>query len=445
MSRNDSLVKSARGAVAGSAVDLVRGLVFGLVFALAPVAGAQVLIASSTTSGGVSQIGELNPATGVFVPFMTVPVPAGFEVRYLAARPPCGLIGIVNRTDNANNRSRLLRIDPVTRTSQLLEFTAPLNSSYAEGTDWSPRHNAFMIGFAPLGNFGSTRLALFDENGVVSATSNALPVGDIDLVGSSATLDLLMDLNRTSGVRVYNVTTLFPNPAVTAYATPPVIPQAWDVAVHPTTGAVTLITGPGNQLSDLVGNTYVNGPAIQGGLNLRGLAWVRMAPVVAVQPGPSAACPSGAATFNVVGAFDQPATFRWQRESAPGVFVDLQDGSTASWDGNVPGFGATVSGAGTPSLTVAAGGGGVVLSPAHAVAYRCVIVNGCGSGTSAAAALVLCPADFNCDGFLDFFDYSDYVAAFEGGGGGLEADFNGDGFVDFFDYADFVTAFEIGC
>ena len=54
-----------------------------------------------------------------------------------------------------------------------------------------------------------------------------------------------------------------------------------------------------------------------------------------------------------------------------------------------------------------------------------------------------CPADFNGDGFLDFFDYDDYVTAFETGGPGT--DFNGDGFVDFFDYDAFVSAFETGC
>ena len=58
-----------------------------------------------------------------------------------------------------------------------------------------------------------------------------------------------------------------------------------------------------------------------------------------------------------------------------------------------------------------------------------------------------CPADFNGDGFLDFFDYSDFVACFEAGQcpAGGSADFNDDGFVDFFDYADFVAAFEDGC
>jgi hypothetical protein len=57
-----------------------------------------------------------------------------------------------------------------------------------------------------------------------------------------------------------------------------------------------------------------------------------------------------------------------------------------------------------------------------------------------------CPsADFNGDGFTDFFDYDDYVACFEGAGApGCNADFNGDGFIDFFDYDAYVFAFE-GC
>lgn len=58
-----------------------------------------------------------------------------------------------------------------------------------------------------------------------------------------------------------------------------------------------------------------------------------------------------------------------------------------------------------------------------------------------------CAADFNGDGFLDFFDYSDYVSCFETGTcpDGRKADFNGDAFVDFFDYSDYVGAFEAGC
>ena len=57
-----------------------------------------------------------------------------------------------------------------------------------------------------------------------------------------------------------------------------------------------------------------------------------------------------------------------------------------------------------------------------------------------------CPGDFNRDGFLDFFDYSDFVTCFETGVCGEgDADFNNDDFVDFFDYLDYVQAFEFGC
>jgi hypothetical protein len=70
-----------------------------------------------------------------------------------------------------------------------------------------------------------------------------------------------------------------------------------------------------------------------------------------------------------------------------------------------------------------------------------------GTGTLNISFSAPCPADFNGDNFLDFFDYDDYVNCFETGTcpPGKTADFNGDDFVDFFDYDDFVQAFEAGC
>jgi hypothetical protein len=58
-----------------------------------------------------------------------------------------------------------------------------------------------------------------------------------------------------------------------------------------------------------------------------------------------------------------------------------------------------------------------------------------------------CGADFNGDGFVDFFDYDAFVACFEGSAcpPDRDADFNRDGFVDFFDYDAFVELFETGC
>jgi uncharacterized repeat protein (TIGR01451 family) len=49
-------------------------------------------------------------------------------------------------------------------------------------------------------------------------------------------------------------------------------------------------------------------------------------------------------------------------------------------------------------------------------------------------------ADFNNDGSVDFFDYLDFVQAFDSED--PSADFNGDQTVDFFDYLDFVAAFD---
>jgi hypothetical protein len=55
----------------------------------------------------------------------------------------------------------------------------------------------------------------------------------------------------------------------------------------------------------------------------------------------------------------------------------------------------------------------------------------------------LCRGDYNRDAFLDFFDYAEFIGAYESGA--LRADFNLDGFLDFFDYDAFIAAFEAGC
>jgi hypothetical protein len=54
-----------------------------------------------------------------------------------------------------------------------------------------------------------------------------------------------------------------------------------------------------------------------------------------------------------------------------------------------------------------------------------------------------CCADVNSDGQVDFFDYLDFVAAFNDVD--IAADFNGDATIDFFDYLDFAAAFDAGC
>ena len=58
----------------------------------------------------------------------------------------------------------------------------------------------------------------------------------------------------------------------------------------------------------------------------------------------------------------------------------------------------------------------------------------------ASAVRLASKADFNRDGFIDGFDYDDFVGAFEEGA--RAADISGDGFVDAFDYDLFIGLFE---
>jgi|GEM_PF-3077246 len=85
-----------------------------------------------------------------------------------------------------------------------------------------------------------------------------------------------------------------------------------------------------------------------------------------------------------------------------------------------------------------------IIAPPHWIISERTTNSGLGPDQLVA---VYCTADFNNDGFVDGFDYDDFVACFEGSPcpPGEDADFNNDGFPDGFDYDDFVTAFENGC
>ncbi len=82
--------------------------------------------------------------------------------------------------------------------------------------------------------------------------------------------------------------------------------------------------------------------------------------------------------------------------------------------------------------TAGGGGGG---------SYSVALTGACFVGPS------FCPADFNHDHAVDFFDFDDFIVCFEGGAcpTGQTADFNHDSAIDFFDFDDFVVAFETPC
>ena len=154
-------------------------------------------------------------------------------------------------------------------------------------------------------------------------------------------------------------------------------------------------------------------------------------PAIAEQPAPAAAHCGAPAAFTVrtVPGYGS-TTFTWRHAGVPLDPLDPRCIVESDEQGS--------------TLTI------FPVLPGDAGSYDCLIALPCGSRASLPADLTItacCPADFNGDGFLDFFDYADFTACFEAGAcpPGLTADFNGDRFVDFFDYADFVAAFEVGC
>ncbi|MEK6702608.1 MAG: TIGR03790 family protein [Planctomycetota bacterium] len=117
---------------------------------------------------------------------------------------------------------------------------------------------------------------------------------------------------------------------------------------------------------------------------------------------------------------------------------------------------ATFAITGLPAQSAIIGGTGayriISTNPTATGSDRIVFRTTTPAGVSADAIVTLlygsgCPADFNNDGAVDFFDYDEFVNCFEGSScpPGTSADFNADGAVDFFDYDEFVVSFEYGC
>jgi hypothetical protein len=168
------------------------------------------------------------------------------------------------------------------------------------------------------------------------------------------------------------------------------------------------------------------------------------------QPETIRSCENESASLSVVAVADAAITYAWEwglaNSSGTIVWRALPDGVFSAAGSN-----AMVTGATTPTVTLSG------LDAAANVLIRAA-ARTCSVSPSRPALLEVdpagscppaCPADFNADGFLDFFDYADFVSCFEGDACNnpdpLAADFNRDGFVDFFDYADYVLAFETGC
>lgn len=385
---------------------------------------AQTMIASSPTSGTNVDLFIVDPNSGAHLPYMSVTVPAGREMRFLTTLPDNTLAASLYVDGTANSASLFMRIDPSTGTTSITTYGAPLATSYAEGFEYSPRHNALLVSFAAFGNFGTNRLALVNPlNGAVISTTAALPgISDMDYIASSATEDLFFDLNATSNPRVKNLTALMPNPAFGAFSSPPAKTNWFDAAINPANGDVWFVDGDGARLVKVVGNTYVNGPILTDNFKARGLAFGFL-PARALSQQYAGVCPGNSTTLNVYGVGTDPFTYKWYKNGNP---IDTNVNPTAS----------------TFSLLISNAG------PQHEGNYRCVVTNAYGSFTTPDIPFTLCRADFNCDGAVDDTDFVSFLNAYNildcadpAMPAGCPADITLDGVVDDSDFTAFVQAY----
>ncbi|MFZ4575872.1 MAG: GC-type dockerin domain-anchored protein, partial [Phycisphaerales bacterium] len=146
--------------------------------------------------------------------------------------------------------------------------------------------------------------------------------------------------------------------------------------------------------------------------------WTTPSPAfVTADPSDATVCATGEAVFTV-GTSGGPVTFQWRKGGAP---INSTTNPSAA----------------TASLSIS---NASLLDEGN---YDCVVTSACGSVTSAAAHLTVCPGDFNCDGGVD----GDDVIAFFGlwDAGDIAADVNGDSGVDGDDVIAFFERWDAGC
>lgn len=156
--------------------------------------------------------------------------------------------------------------------------------------------------------------------------------------------------------------------------------------------------------------------------------WARwgapVAPAITDNPDPSATCTGGTLTLSAAATGTWPLSYAWRKDGTP-----LSDGPT--------GNGSSITGAHAATLQISDA------ATADAGSYDCVVTNACSSATSAAAAINVCAADVDCNGYVNGADFDGFVGAFVRGD--PAADFDHNSFVNGVDFDSFVALFEAGC
>ncbi len=148
-------------------------------------------------------------------------------------------------------------------------------------------------------------------------------------------------------------------------------------------------------------------------------------PTITQQPPASVTAPTGSSvSLNAAGSASGPVQYQWQRAGGD-EFEDLSDD-------------AFISGTATPSLTISP------VASTDSAQYRFVVYSDCATAASNPTQLVvICPSDFNRDGFVTGDDFDLFVAAFVAGDPG--ADYDQNEFVNGDDFDLFSWDFTMGC
>lgn len=151
-------------------------------------------------------------------------------------------------------------------------------------------------------------------------------------------------------------------------------------------------------------------------------------------------------------ASDYPGvSFSWSRESAPGLFTDIQNGPAGASEGG--GLVSNASGQ-LPSPTDGTPATLTITNIKHSDAgnYRITFFNSCGEATSIPVAIKVKahPVDLNADGMVDDSDFVLFTTQYDlmlcddpSMPDFCPADFNHDGLVDDADFSIFIPAYDI--
>ncbi|MBY0312043.1 MAG: hypothetical protein K2W85_08235 [Phycisphaerales bacterium] len=213
-------------------------------------------------------------------------------------------------------------------------------------------------------------------------------------------------------------------------------------------------TGTDQRVYDLAtlpdGDVLASGPfTIAGGNVCPDLArytFTTPAPLIRTHPTANFACPRSSALFSVDAEGLGTLTYQWQIQTSAGTWINLTN-DPAPIPCPLGGIGAAFASL-LPAPNTHAASIGVrecpVAMPGWAVPWpvRCIVSSNCGSVTSNAATLTICPADFDCTGALTAADIFEFLNAWFTNN--PAANINGNT-LDASDIFDFLNAWFTGC